>query len=115
MIPSHHLEEGNVSLRPVEVMVISPGKDIRSIASRYTGELPWALRLLLKSVGALKKNGSNLLSYVLFERGYCRELIDLGYSDTIERKEEILEFLGYTEQKDEVALKKDHRRADHLK
>lgn len=99
MIPSHHLEEGNVSLRPVEVMVISPGKDIRGIASRYTGELPWALRFLLKSVGALKKNGSNLLSYVLFERGYCRELIDLGYNDTIERKEEILEFLGYTEQK----------------
>ena len=100
MIPSHHLEEGNVSLRPVDVMVVSPSEDIRSIASRNTGDLPWALRLLLKGVGALNKNGSNLISYVLFEKGYCRELIDLGYKDTIQRKEEILEFLGYAESDD---------------
>ncbi|NOY72352.1 MAG: hypothetical protein GXP14_08245 [Gammaproteobacteria bacterium] len=102
MIPSHHLEEGNVSLRSVDVMVISPGEDIRSIASRHTGELPWALRMLLKSVGALNKNGSNLISYLLFERSYCRELIDLGYKDTIERKEEILKFLGYAEHENKL-------------
>jgi hypothetical protein len=29
----------------------------------------------------------------LFEKPYCRELIDLGYKDAMTRKDEILQFL----------------------
>jgi NTE family protein len=42
----------------------------------------------------MNRNGSNLASYLLFERGFCGALIDLGYSDTMGRREEVLEFLG---------------------
>jgi NTE family protein len=44
-------------------------------------------------VGARRRVGANLVSYLLFERPYCRELIDLGYKDAMHRKEEILRFL----------------------
>jgi NTE family protein len=42
----------------------------------------------------MNRNGSNLASYLLFERGFCSALIDLGYSDTMKRQKEVLEFLG---------------------
>ena len=93
LIPPEKREQG--SLRPVDVLVISPSEDIQSIAARYISELPLALRLLLKGVGALNKSGANFVSYLLFEKGYCRELIDMGYRDAMARKEEVLNFLGY--------------------
>ena len=83
------------TLKPVDVLVIAPSEDIQSIAARYISELPLALRILLKGVGALNKSGANFVSYLLFEKGYCRELIDMGYRDTMNRKEEVLSFLGY--------------------
>ena len=83
------------TLKPVDVLVIAPSEDIQTIAARYISELPLALRILLKGVGALNKSGANFVSYLLFEKGYCRELIDMGYRDTMKRKEEVLNFLGY--------------------
>jgi NTE family protein len=47
----------------------------------------------LRGLGAFNRNGSNLVSYLLFEKPFCRELIDLGYKDAMHRKEEILRFL----------------------
>jgi len=46
-------------------------------------------------VGAMKRTGSNLLSYLLFEKAYCRALIRLGYTDTMARREDLTRFLGY--------------------
>jgi NTE family protein len=34
------------------------------------------------------------VSYLLFERPYCRALMELGYCDTLGRREEILKFIG---------------------
>jgi NTE family protein len=34
------------------------------------------------------------LSYVLFEAPFCRDLIELGYNDTLQQKEELLKFIG---------------------
>ena len=41
----------------------------------------------------MNRNGSNLASYLLFERGFCRALIELGYEDTLKRREEMRDFL----------------------
>ena len=41
----------------------------------------------------MSQTGSNLASYLLFERGFCRALIDLGYQDTMALRSEVLEFL----------------------
>jgi NTE family protein len=51
---------------------------------------------LLRTVGGLQRNASTLLSYLLFERGYCRALIRLGYGDTMSRRDELLESLRAT-------------------
>jgi len=78
---------------PYNVLLISPSQSIEKIAGRYARQLPWAIRLLLKVVGAMRRNASNLVSYLLFEKEYCRALIDLGYQDAMNRKEELIEFI----------------------
>jgi NTE family protein len=43
----------------------------------------------------MRRSGATLVSYLLFERHYCRALIDLGYQDALKRRDEIMVFLGY--------------------
>ncbi len=93
LIPPEYLHEKAVTLRRVDTFFISPSRDIEPIALKHAHHLPRALRILLRGVGAQRRHGANLLSYLLFERPYCRELIALGYADAMARKHEILEFL----------------------
>jgi len=93
LIPSHHLRESGVTLRNVDVLVVSPSEDLEKIAARHAHHLPRSIRFLLRGLGAFNRQSSTLVSYLLFEKPFCRELIDLGYRDAMHRKEEILRFL----------------------
>jgi len=84
----------NMNLHHIVVLQISPSQSIEKIAGRYAKDLPLPIRFLLASVGAMRKNASNLVSYLLFEKSFCRTLIDLGYEDAMKRKEEIMAFLA---------------------
>lgn len=94
LIPPKHLEQGDVTLHHVDVLVISPSEDLGQIAERYTHCLPRPMRFLLRGVGVRNHRGASLASYLLFEKAYCRRLISLGYADTMQRKEEVMKFLG---------------------
>jgi NTE family protein len=93
LIPRDLREENGMTLRPIDVLVISPSQRLDHIAARHVRSLPWAMRMLLGNIGALNKRGGALASYLLFESSYTRALIDLGYKDTQERRIEILKFL----------------------
>ncbi|MDX8380199.1 MAG: patatin-like phospholipase family protein [Gallionella sp.] len=84
----------NIQLRHVDVLVISPSQAIDKIAERYAEKLPWTIRYQLSWVGAMRRSGATLVSYLLFEKSYCRALIDLGYQDAMTRREEIITFFG---------------------
>lgn len=85
----HHTQEG---LAPVEVLVIQPSQVIDDIAVRHKHQLPASIRTFLRGPGATRSTGGGVLSYLLFEKDYCAELIELGYQDAIARKEELLSF-----------------------
>lgn len=97
IIPPEILERTQYPLRKVDFRVIRPSEDLEKIAAAHAEELPRTIRMLLGTVGGLKSNASTLLSYLLFERGYCRDLIRLGYDDTMARKDELCAFLGTRE------------------
>ncbi|MBB6341271.1 NTE family protein [Pseudomonas fluvialis] len=80
--------------KPVDVLVISPSRPLDQIAARHRRELPAALRLFLRGPGATRASGAGVLSYLLFEPGYCNELIELGYQDAMGQKDELCRFLG---------------------
>jgi NTE family protein len=83
----------SAGMRPIETLVLTPSRDVNEIARRHLKELPRALRTLLRALGAHNSANSLLLSYLLFERGFTRALIELGYQDAKTRAAEIREFL----------------------
>jgi NTE family protein len=84
----------SVNLRHVDVLVIAPSQPLEKIAEQHLHGLPWTIRILLRMVGVMRSRGANLVSYLLFDKAYCRALIELGYEDAMKRKPEIMEFLN---------------------
>ena len=82
------------ALRPVEVLVIAPSERLDTLAAKHVKSLPWPVRMLLRGIGAMNRKGSALASYLLFEQDYTRALIDLGYADTMARRDEVMRFLA---------------------
>lgn len=93
-VPPEALSSGRIGLRPVKALFLSPSQSIERIAVRFLHELPRTVRFILRPTGALNRSGSNLASYLLFEEGFCRALIDLGYQDTMNRGDEVRTFFG---------------------
>jgi NTE family protein len=93
LIPEERLREAGLPLRRIKVLVIQPSQPLERIAVRFLQDLPWTIRFLLRGIGAMNRNGSTLASYLLFEKGFCQALMDLGYADAMARRPEVLEFL----------------------
>jgi NTE family protein len=95
LVPPESLKDAQ--LRPIRLLFITPSQPLERIAARFLHELPRSVRFILRPTGALNRSGSNLASYLLFEAGFCRALIDLGYEDTARREAEVREFFDYSE------------------
>ncbi len=95
LVPPEVLQRNRTGLRHIDAMVISPSEELEQIALRHIAELPRSIRLLFRSVGATERGGATLLSYLLFETGFCRELLALGYKDAMAKRENLLGFLGF--------------------
>jgi NTE family protein len=91
-IPDHVMIEEGITLKAVDILEINPSISIDEIAAKHARELPKSLRFFLKGSGTTKTSGAGVLSYLLFERGFCRDLIQQGYDDAMKRKEDILTF-----------------------
>ncbi|MFL2545773.1 MAG: patatin-like phospholipase family protein [Candidatus Rariloculaceae bacterium] len=81
------------NLRPLSTLIVVPKEDIRQVAARHIDELPRGVRLLLGGLGALNKGDLQLVSYLLFESGFTRELIEMGYRDALEMEDDLRAFL----------------------
>ncbi len=92
-VPNEKVTIGERPLRPIDTMLIVPSEDLRLIAEKHRRELPFAIRTLLRGVGGKSPGENKLLSFLLFESAYTRELIHLGYRDAMAVKDQLLDFV----------------------
>lgn len=81
-------------MRRIDSFLIAPSRRPADIAARHIGALPKPVRWLLRSLGGEKEGSEQLLSYLLFESVYARELVALGRSDVLARQDDLRRFLG---------------------
>ncbi len=94
LMPQEIRGSSGLTLRHVEYLLFTPSRELESIALDHAHDLPRTVRFFLGGVGAMRRGGGALLSYVLFEKGFCRALLDLGYNDTMRRRDEVLSFFA---------------------
>lgn len=79
--------------KPIACHVIVPSIDIREIAMRHQHHLPRSVRLFMAGTGGSgPESGSQLVSYLLFDKHYTHDLIALGYEDAMQQRDALLDF-----------------------
>jgi NTE family protein len=81
-------------MHKVATLVIAPSADMRVIATRHVRSLPRGLRALLRVMGARGSAGAQLASYLMFESSFTQELIQLGFQDAMNKREDVMGFLA---------------------
>ncbi|HVJ65120.1 MAG TPA: patatin-like phospholipase family protein [Bdellovibrionota bacterium] len=82
------------SLRQIPVLTIRPSADIGQMARGQINRFSWTLRHLLQGLGSSEQRGSDLISYLAFDRSYTTQLLDLGRRDALAQKAAVFEWLG---------------------
>ena len=93
-IPPERLASSPMPLRDIMLLVITPSVALETLAGAFRHRLPRSLRMALGGIGGTRSGGEGLLSYLLFDAGFCSALIDLGYRDAQDKREELTTFLS---------------------
>jgi NTE family protein len=80
-------------MRIVTPLVLSPSEDLAIVAKTFAHRMPRSIRYLLDGLGAPDAQSADLMSYLLFDSAYTRELVHIGYRDAERRIAEIEAFL----------------------
>ncbi len=78
-------------LKNIQVLYLRPKVDLAKLALPKQKTMPFLLRYLMSVFGTKEQSG-DLLSFLLFESAYCKELLDMGYDDAMRQKDEINKF-----------------------
>ena len=80
-------------LRPIELMVVRPSRDLGTLVSDYERRLPRVFRHLTRSLGSRETTSPDVLSLLAFDPEYVGALIDIGETDAESHATEIRAFL----------------------
>lgn len=97
LIPEKYLTKNGNQLKHVDILRFSPNFNIDDLAAKHFDCLPKLLKFFLNRAGINGTEGSNVLSYLLFEQSFTRELIKRGYEDGLNARNAILAFFGEPE------------------
>lgn len=78
--------------KKVDCLWISPSKYLGNIAEKWSKTVPKSMSFFLLGLGSDKEQ-ADLMSYLLFEKEYINDLIELGYEDTYRMGSQVEHFL----------------------
>jgi NTE family protein len=87
-------ETARDGFRRIDLLMLRPSVDLGQLANAYEPELPRAFRFLTRGLGTKETRSNDMLSLVMFQRDYVRQLIELGEADAAAKTGEIARFLG---------------------
>lgn len=87
--PAKRSETG---LRPIALLLLRPSRDLGAMARDYAHHLPPALATVVRAMGGRRARAADFMSYLLFDHAYTGDLMDLGYHDTLARRDDIERF-----------------------
>jgi NTE family protein len=90
----HSAPQATRGERQIETLMLAPSVDPREIAARHAADMPRGLRALLRVIGGRDAASYQLASYLTFEAGYTRALIELGYRDAMEARAALTAFMS---------------------
>jgi NTE family protein len=93
VVPSDELVRRGLKLGHVDALVVAPSRDLGETALAFADQLPAGVRTMLRGFGSTRGTGANLTSYLLFQPGFVRALLALGYADAMARRDELDVFL----------------------
>lgn len=85
---------GATEHRPIRAAMIQPSVDPTLIAMKHERAMPRSIRTLLRTIGAYEARGGLLVSYLLFDQSYTRELMAMGHADAQAQRAEIVPYLA---------------------
>jgi NTE family protein len=80
-------------LRPVELLLLRPSRDLGRLANDHEARLPRTFRFLTRGLGTKQTRSNDLISLVMFQGDYLKRLLELGEQDAAERAGEIEKFV----------------------
>jgi NTE family protein len=92
-VPVEHREGALSDMRPIDTMIVLPSTDLRDVAYEHRKSMPTPVRVLLRGIGGRGSSSSRLLSFLLFESKYTRDLIELGYHDAMKVRDQLEAFI----------------------
>jgi NTE family protein len=89
-IPNPEIKE---PMHRVDPFVIHPSVDLAEVAELHGNRMPRFVRYLMEGLGTSRSQSADLMSYLLFDSNFTRDLIDIGYKDAEAQIDEIEHFL----------------------
>jgi NTE family protein len=86
-------DEERDGMRPVQLLVVRPSRDLGKLVMEYEPKLPPAFKFMTRGLGTRETRSPDVLSMLMFQRDYLTRLMEIGEADAEARAEEIDAFL----------------------
>jgi len=86
-------EDERDGMRPVQLLVVRPSRDLGKLVAEYEPKLPAAFKFMTRGLGTRETRSPDVLSMLMFQRDYLTRVMEIGEADAEARAEEIDAFL----------------------
>ena len=80
-------------LKPIDLFVLRPSRDLGKLAGAYEKHLPRSMKFFTRALGSRETESPDFMSLLMFEPHYTRVLIEMGEEDVESRLDELSGFL----------------------